>query len=208
MTDEDTNTKLLAELVEEFALLSLNLEEAQNAYQGADDNGRSGTILALGAVNIFLRNSKLKKRHELAAPLMSLQMALIDLGDGITPPLLQAVQKNPGREVASTMRDAMMQYSAATLELLIRTGMKVEDAARLVVRPLTARGMQLPFRIASQPPTHTTVINWRKRYRNADSAIYYRSRVADEIVTTDMKRARADILKKFDNILKNYVIGS
>ena len=76
---------------------------------------------------------------------------------------------------------------------------------------MVKRGLKIPARGEWRDPTPETVKGWRKKFRNArpDDAKFFRSIVDDvTIVTTDMDRARVDILRRLDNILKNYEIGT
>lgn len=159
------------ELPEAFREFLEALFYANKVFEEKDDAGREGITIACHAVARLIAVTH--QNPILAAPLLALRGALLDLEKGTANPII-APESGNGRRSRSTLKKHAIVVAAACLEALVELGDPLDEAASRVARYLSEwRGM------GDQPVTATTVKNWRNQQRGLP---------ADERKTFDLMR--------------------
>ena len=148
-------------LAEALQQLLEQLRVAREEYREGEGSGRRGAISALNAVAEFLNRFEEVHEEHLTAPIVFVSIALLDLDDGISSPLLSAPRKL-GRKPSSTNRKYTRAFAALTCDLLMKTGLSRYEAANLVAARLQQLGVvQHGGGGLEKAVNHTTIINWR-----------------------------------------------
>lgn len=140
-------------LPDAFQELCQNLYYATQVYSEEGDAGRKGIEIALRSVVRFLAVNHVSP--ELAAPLLAMRGALLDLDKGVSNPIITGEMTQRSR---STLHLHAKMVTAACLEVLVELGGPLDETAAYVARSV---GKWLP----QQTITATTVRNWRDEQR-------------------------------------------
>jgi hypothetical protein len=124
------------------------------SHVAGDASDRSKAQAALDFVTTFI--TRLSKRDGLQTPLLKLSSALYDVDRGVVVPMLQAEQRTNSDPCGRTM---LKGVAAATMSLLMKTGVPRIDAARQVANQLYRGGMTFGDRRTSEP--WRSVAAWR-----------------------------------------------
>jgi len=160
------NAGSLPEAVAETDLDALNaglrflfadLRCAQRLYREEGDNGRVGASAALGAIWRFVMLFKGPLAETLHVPILNLHDALESLDNNLVLPMLKPIPCS-GRAPSSDRRKALKGCAAATVQRLLRTGLKSQDANLAVAKKLRQLGIR-PER-GSDEITDDTVRHW------------------------------------------------
>jgi hypothetical protein len=130
---------------------------ANHVFEEKEDCGREGIVIACRAVTHFIAVN-----HEhplLAAPLLAMKAALLDLQNGVTNPIIDPSSAG-GQRSRSSLRKHAITLAGACLEALVELGDPLGEAASRVARYAARwRGM------GAEPVTANTVKNWRNQLR-------------------------------------------
>jgi hypothetical protein len=139
-----------------FLFRQLRLARAQFEREG-DDAGRDAAYTALGAFHMFVTLFRKTRDEALHVPIVRLQDGLLGLQQGRIDAMLRPT-RHPGRAHSSQTYLALKGLAAATVQLLLQTGLAPRDAHRAVAKQLA----QLDIRAerGSGAVTATTVRNW------------------------------------------------
>ena len=141
--------------------LRAGLVEANRLFQAGDNGGREGAIHGVELVLKFLMQIPEIGDQGLTAPLGVLQDALMNLDDGRTQPMLQAVRKT-GRARVGAIRDSHVGAVAFTVSRLQGAGMSREEAFKAVAKALNRAGVA-PSRGRNSAFTPRTIRGWCER---------------------------------------------
>jgi hypothetical protein len=167
------------DLPDAYRQLLENLYYANEVFKKKGDSGREGIRIACRAVAQFIM-----VRHEnpeLAAPLMALGSALIDVEKGIKSPILYP-EASDGSRSRSSVKKHLIVVASVCLEVLVEIGDKLDAAAAIVAR----RVANWPG-LGDQNVTDRTIRNWREHQRASS---------ADERKSFD--RMKNDLLSRPD----------
>jgi hypothetical protein len=128
---------------------------------------REGALLALKYVIEFFK--RISSCGEFPLPIVKLRHALRDLDRGVTVPMLRTAQHNRSD---STVRMFVKSAAAATMSMLMQTGLDRMESAKLVATCLRQGGMHLGDRRSREP--WRTVAAWRDRAVKATKSTYDR----------------------------------
>ena len=133
---------------------------ASEVFKNEGDGGLEGAKLACHAVARFLwvRN----ENPELAAPFLTLFTSFRDLEQGVEPPLFSNSPRLKERD-RSSQRKHLQMLAAVALEVLMKTGVLLEEAGREVAPAVNGWP---GFR--AQKVTWETVRNWRDQIRSSE----------------------------------------
>jgi hypothetical protein len=141
------------ELPDAYHQLLENLYYANEVFRDKGDSGREGIRIACRALAQFIWVRQ--ENPELAAPLMALGSALIDVEKGIKNPILYPEASNGSRSRAS-MKKHLITVASVCLEVLFESGDTLDEAATMVARRVANwRGL------GDQTITAGTMRNWR-----------------------------------------------
>jgi hypothetical protein len=149
----------------ETGLMVLRLELAVAAdlfERSSPDASRSTVQRTLVAIESLLRTTFGANDPKPLIPLRRLIYALHDLDRGTVVPLL-APQKINHRPRDSLLKEGLMAFAAACMELLIESGVRRKDAARRVAKYLHAKGYRST---RDRTITAQNVEDWRDRMRS------------------------------------------
>jgi hypothetical protein len=146
------------ELHAAYRELLVNLYYANEVYKDKGDSGREGIRIACQALTQFIMVRL--ENPELAAPLLALRSALIDLEKGISNPILDP-RATIGKQSRSSIKKQISLIAAACLDALVAEGDALKAAASGVARHVNRwRG------IGDHSVTSKTIMNWRENYRS------------------------------------------
>jgi hypothetical protein len=137
--------------------LFADLRRAQKLYREKGDNGRAGASAALGACWRFVMLFEGPLAESLHAPILNLHSSLQALDCNLVTPMLKPVPRD-GRAFSDDARAALKGCAAATVQRLLRTGLKSQDANLAVANRLSQLGIR-PER-GSGEITDRTVRTW------------------------------------------------
>lgn len=140
------------------------LEKAGLEYPDAP-TGFMATEAALQAVVAFLQSCDGLMQESAVIPLNRLSVALRDLREGRSPPLLAPAPKN-GRASTDHRRAMMIGMAARCLDELMESGERPDTSARTVSDALRKGGA-----VDAEAVTPTKIKNWRARCREGEPAI-------------------------------------
>lgn len=149
------------DLPEAFYELLNNLNYASHLFETEEDAGRKGIAMACRAVTRFIAVTH--NPPNLAAPLMALREAILDLEQGVSNPIINLDDGN-GRRPRSALKKRAIAVAAVCLEVLVELGDPVNEAATEV-----ARKAGLWRVMGDQAVTKITVKNWRNSLRGASA---------------------------------------
>jgi len=135
-----------------------DLRSAQRLCQEQGDSGRAGASAALGAIWRFLMLFRDPLAETLHGPILNLHSLLQALDNGFVGPMLKPVP-HPGRAPSSDARAALKGCVADTVQRLMRTGLRRQDANVAVAKQLTRLGVR-PERGSAGEVTVDTVRHW------------------------------------------------
>jgi hypothetical protein len=145
------------ELPDAYRQLLENLYYANEVFKNKGNSGREGILIACRAVTQFIM-----VRHEnpeLAAPLMALGSALIDVEHGIKSAILYP-EASDGVRSRSSVKKHLVAVASVCLEVLVEKGDKLDAAAAIVAR----RVANWPG-LGDQKVSGITIRNWRDQQR-------------------------------------------
>jgi hypothetical protein len=146
------------DLPEAFSELLQGLYYANIMFEEKEDAGREGIVTACHAVVRFIAVSH--QNPELAAPLLAVREAILDLERGVANPIISSNLEN-NRRSRSALKKHASAMAAVFLEVLIEMGNPVEDSASRIARHVGE------WRImAGQAISANTIKNWRNGYRS------------------------------------------
>jgi hypothetical protein len=157
MSDSPAGAPRFQSLQAAYRELMESLWYASDTFENEGDGGLKGGKLACQAVARFLA-----VRHEnpvLAAPFLTVMQSFADLEQGLDPPLFSRDVRLRERD-RSSQRKHLQMLAAVSMEVLMKLGTELKDAARTV-----ARAVQKWPGFATQEITGTTIRNWRDRIR-------------------------------------------
>jgi hypothetical protein len=145
------------DLPDAYRQLLENLYYANEVFKNKGDSGREGIRIACRALAQFImvRN----ENPELAAPLMALGSALIDVEKGIKSPILYP-EASDGSRSRSSLKKHLITVASVCLEVLVERGDRLDEAATIVAR----RVANWPG-LGDQDVTASTIRNWRDQQR-------------------------------------------
>jgi hypothetical protein len=145
------------DLPEAFHEFLENLYYANHLFETKGDAGREGIAIACRAVARFIAVT----HHSplLAAPLIALREAILDLDQGVSNPIID-LDGTKGRRPRSAFKKHASAVAAVCLEVLVELGDPVDEAASRVARHAGSWRV-----MGGQAVTPTTVKNWRNKYR-------------------------------------------
>ena len=145
---ESISSDDLPNLNRALEFLFADLRRAAQSFYEAEDGGRYGALIAVGAMARFIQLFEKPLSAHLEVPSVRLQDALAGLYDNNVAPMLKPVSRR-GRSVSSDSRAALMGRVAATIKRLQEAGIEREDAYRRVAKLLTNMGGQSRARAGS-----------------------------------------------------------
>ena len=126
---------------------------------------REAAVYQLCALIEFLHEFEEPKKEGLTYPLLNLVNALSHLDEGI-PSVLFKFTRRRGQQAEDTHRAFIRIYAAATMELLMRSGLSLQEATKQVAQILDKEGLKrLQRKDAIEP---TTVTYWREKLRRGN----------------------------------------
>jgi hypothetical protein len=145
------------DLPEAFDELLEGLYYANRLFETKEDAGREGIATACHAVVRFIAVT-----HQpplLAAPLLALRAAILDLEQGVSNPILDLNAANNRRSRSALKKHANV-VAAVCLEVLVELKAPLEETASMVAQRVA------DWRImGDQRVTAHTIKNWRHQYR-------------------------------------------
>jgi len=140
-----------------FRELLDGLNYANHLFETKEDAGREGIATACQAVARFIAVTH--QPPVLAAPLLALRAAILDLQRGVSNPIVDLNGAN-GRRSRSALKKHASTVAAVCLEVLVDLGDPVDEAASRVAR-LAANWSAW----GGQQITANTIKNWRNQIR-------------------------------------------
>jgi hypothetical protein len=137
--------------------LFADLRCADELYRKKGDNGRAGASAALGACWRFVMLFKGPLGEGLHVPILNLHASLQALDHNLVEPILRPIPCS-GRAPSSDARAALRGCAAGTVQRLLQTGLKSQDANLAVANKLCQLGIR-PER-GSGEITDRTVRTW------------------------------------------------
>jgi hypothetical protein len=138
-------------------LFFAQLREARQQFEQGEENGRIGAFTALAATWMFILAFKATSKEPLFAPIVMLQNALAALDQGLVLPIVKPIRRR-GRARSDEAYASLKGHAAATVKILLQTGLDHQQACRRVATQLARLGVR-PER-GSGTVTATTVRNW------------------------------------------------
>jgi hypothetical protein len=206
----------LPERIEEADLNTLNsalellfgrLREARAQFDNEGDEGRLGAFTALAAFWQFITLFRTPYAEKLHVPILHLQDALGMLDQNLVKPILRPAPHS-GRAPSSNIYATLKGQAAATVQLLLRTGLARPDAHKQVAKLLARLGAR---GVISEKAgrgtgaiTATTVRNWVDEVSSdvgrhkAAAAVYDMTLAAEQEKLSNMPKdqARGEALGK------------
>jgi hypothetical protein len=165
--------------------LMTGLWYAQELFKSEGDGGLEGAKAACRAVARFV--AVRGENPELAGPFLALFGAFQDLEKGIEPELFSRGAP-PKERSRSSQRKHVQLFAAAIMEILVRLGETLEDAARLV-----AAAVDKWPELARQTVTEATITAWRDRCRSVGDPRHQQFlQIRDHILGLPNPRAEVD----------------
>jgi hypothetical protein len=153
---------------------------------------RERAIIAIDIVIEFI--TRVVDKRDLL-PFIKLRSALADLDRGVAVPMLQTKQRTNSDPSGRTVLKSM---AAATMSLLMQTGVPRKESAKQVATQLTNGGMTFGDRRNSEP--WRSVAAWRDQAVKASWPYYisYRRWLTNQLPTSEQEyqRFRTAILKR------------
>ena len=150
-------------------MLLERLQEDAQEFRNDPAKRREVAIRSLNAVIEFLNTGSAVVEGKLDEPLRALSIALSELDRGGKPKLLEPPPKVPGNRKRSKIREIFQPYVAATVDFLMETGLRKQEAEKLVAKCLRQHCMKSahagPGR--GRDITPTTVAKWREQLRSS-----------------------------------------
>jgi len=138
------------------------LADARLEYDGAQDSGRNGALLALIAINNYL--TEIGASGKLQGPFFGLASALQDLENGKLNPML-IISEKPDHRPPQTIEEGQVKaWASFCLTLLMKAGEKKALAANKVARAVVKWDSSLATNI-----TGNTVAAWRDRIKQGNN---------------------------------------
>ena len=134
-----------------------NLYFAHEVFKTKGDSGREGSRIACRAVAQFI--SVRHENPELAAPFLTLLLALTDVEKGIKSPILSP-EASEGSRSRDSRKKHLKAVASVCLEVLVELGDKLDEAAAFVAR----RVAKWPG-LGAQKVNGITIRNWRDQQR-------------------------------------------
>lgn len=159
------------DLPEAFREFLDGLNYANHLFETENDAGRKGIATACHAVTRFIAVT-----HQpplLAAPLLALRAAILDLEKGVRNPIIDLDDANGSRS-RSALKKHAIAVVAVCLEVLVELGDPVEEAASRIARLAASWSTW-----GDQQITADTIKNWRNQMR---------AKRADERAAFDLMR--------------------
>jgi hypothetical protein len=177
------------DLPDAYRQLLENLYYANEIYKNNGDSGREGIRTACRALAQFIM-----VRHEnpeLAAPLLALGSALIDVEKGIKSPILYP-EASVGSRSRSNVKKHLIVVASVCLEVLVENGDKLDEAAGIVAR----RVANWPG-LGDQDVNGRTIRNWREQQRalSADERKSFDRMKSDLLSRPDTRKAVEALLR-------------
>jgi hypothetical protein len=177
------------ELPDAYHQLLENLYYANEVYKNKGDSGREGIRIACRALAQFIM-----VRHEnpeLAAPLMALGSALVDVEKGIKSPILYP-EATGGSRSRSSDKKHLIAVASVCLEVLVEKGDKLDEAASIVARRVANWSG-----LGDQNVNGRTIRNWREQQRAlpADERKSFDRMKSDLLSHPDTRRAIEALLQ-------------
>jgi hypothetical protein len=138
-------------------LFFAQLREAQQQFEQGEQDGRVGARTALTATWMFILAFKATSKEPLYAPIVMLQNALKALDDGLVLPIVKPIRRR-GRARSSDAYASLKGHAAATVKMLMQTGLARHQACGRVASQLVRLGIR-PER-GSGTVTANTVRHW------------------------------------------------
>jgi len=163
---------------------------ANELFETKEDAGREGIAMACHAVARFIAVT-----HQpplLAAPLLSLRGAILDLERGVSNPIINP-DAATGRRSRSALKKHASTVAAVCLEVLVELGDPLDEAASRVARQVSNWRV-----MGDQEVTATTLKNWRNQARGAPVD----ERAAFDLMRKDLL-ACSDTRGEIDRLLRN-----
>jgi hypothetical protein len=178
------------DLPDAYRQLLENLYYATEVFKTKGDSGREGIRIACRAIEQFIW-----VRHEnpeLAAPLMALGSALIDVEKGIKSPILYPGASDGSRS-RSSVKKHLIAVASVCLEVLVEMGDRLEEAANIVAR----RVANWPGLGDQSDLNGRTIRNWREQQRAlpADQRKSFERMKSDLLSRPDTRRAVEALLR-------------
>jgi hypothetical protein len=179
-------------------MLLARLEDEAQLFRDHPEKRREAAIYSLNAVIEFLRTGSAVVEGHLDEPLQALAVALSELDRGGKPKLLEPPYKVAGNRKQPKIREYFQPFVAASVDLLIATGIRKKEAEKLVADCLRRHGMETahagPGR--GRKITPTTVEKWREKLRrspNSEAAAEYwelirAAKLPDTVTTSEQAR--------------------
>ena len=207
----------LPEIITEANLETLNsglrflfarLREARQQFESEGDGGRKGALTALAATWMFIVLFEGPRSQSLQVPILCLQDALACLEKGLVLPMVKPAPRC-GRAPSSDARAALRGCAAGTVQRLLQTGLKSQDANLAVANKLSQLGIR-PER-GSGEITDRTVRTWCEEVasdvgRHGTAAEVYESMFTsaevDRFSALPVDQARSHALNSFADFVQ------
>ncbi len=183
------------ELSAAFHELLEGLYYANILFEEKEDAGREGIATACQAVARFIAVT-----HQpplLAAPLLALRGAILDLEQGVSNPIIDLDEGNAVRARSSLKKHASA-VAAVCLEALVELGDPVEESAARI-----ARHVGNWRAIGKQPISANTIKNWRNSFR----ALSTDERMPFDLMRTDLLKLK-DARPEIERLLRDGPSGT
>lgn len=177
-------------LPDAFDELLKGLWYANHLFEEEEDAGRKGIVTACHAVARFIAVTH--QNPELAAPLLALRGAILDLERGVANPIINPNVKNRNRP-RSALKKHASTVAAVCLEVLVALGDPVEEAASKIARYVREWRV-----MGDQPITADTIKNWRNTFRATPT----HERRPFELMRTDLL-TREDARQEIERLLRD-----
>src|SRR5262249_42454676 len=125
-----------------LAPLFSQLRDAHREFECHGASDRNALVLALGAFWKFIYRFKAPYEDRLMAPILRLMDALVMLDQGLVEPVVASVRRRSGRAPASHAHASLKGLAAATVQLLLQSGIPLKEARQRVAKHLTGLGVQ------------------------------------------------------------------
>jgi hypothetical protein len=172
-----------------YQALALELERA-----GSDQsvNGRHRAAESLNVIlHFFMHGPGSKIARMSLSPLWSLAAALDDLERGAVSPMLKPkkITHRPPELIAT---HDMKRGAVTVCTLLMKTGLTLSDAAKVVSKALATNGFSHDSR---RPLTHRTILNWRARYDNKPDDYINLAEFEEDLKSLPLREVRIGLLQ-------------
>jgi hypothetical protein len=178
------------DLSDAFHELLEGLYYANMLFEEKEDAGREGIVIACRAVTRFVAVTH--QNPLLAAPLLALKEAILDLEKGVANPIISPDAADSRRSRSSIKKHAIA-VAAVCLEVLVELGDPVDQTASKIARHAgNWRGM------GTQPISADTIKNWRNSFRASSAG----DRVSFDLMRTDLLKLR-DARPEIERLLRD-----